>query len=433
MRFGEWIKKVDIVTTNLTTAMESRLALRTGMRAGHFREALAELCGLFLEAPAEVAGAFRDLTEEKLNIEASRWVDMFAKDNFRPSLSDSIQANTLLIAGYVRALDRELSEALSPHLGPISNPGEKYRTPSGAAYVVRRLVPLRGHKGQPFRKRGLLFNRVLPSEADGLTVRLLERRTTRKPNETSVFGAALFRDYTIQYIKTENGFILTDINCLDIDDTVQKQIHELFSAGCAIIAWPELMVPTKVRNYITEELGNTALDHHCAEVPDLVVTGTWHEEQEDGTWKNVGHVFNGAGKPLLSFAKANKFYLKTEDDLRQEDISIGNEIHILITDFGTISFCICKDFCDTNFSTFDRLDVDLFVVPSLGNFKTMDGHQTKAKSVSQGSGAKAFIVQQHVDNPPQGVPKPLGWILTRSNFAAPLETLAQDTIWSAYQ
>lgn len=432
MLIKAWLRKVDAVTATLEKAMSGQEASSTCVSAEHHREAVAKLSRLFLGAPAQVDRAFRGLREDELRSEMDRWVNQFGRHIFRPILTDSVKQTVLTMAGYVRALDRDLVDLLRSHSGPVDDPETRYRTEAGQAYVVPRAIPRStAEESQPFSKRGLLIHRVLPLESAGLAVRLTEHRTARK-DDRAVFGAALFQNLQLTIVKSWDKFHLEGIICSDQLDTISRQITDAFEAGCTLLAWPELMVPPQARRHIVKELGQAVISAESNKVPGLVVAGTWHEKQDDDTWKNIGRVFNGAGKLLLSFAKVNPFYYKCGERLLEEDISTENEINILFTDFGVVAFCICKDFCDSTFSAFDSLDVDWFVVPSLGNQTTMDGHRSKAQSVKHNYEAKTFVVQQHLDNSSEGTAEPLGWVLAHSNFTKLADDLAQDTVWKTY-
>ncbi|WP_168220482.1 hypothetical protein [Azospirillum thermophilum] len=273
---------VDAVAATLATAMAGDQELANAERAGHFREAVAALSGLFLKAPADVGVAFRDLHEDALAAESSNWIRRFEQGTFRPEFHGTAQKDTLAAGAFLRALDRELHDA-RPHLGAVSDPGAAYRTPSGTAYVVPRAIPRSAtRRSQPFQKRGLLFNRVLPAEIAGLPVRLTEQRVARTPDQPPLFGAALFKDYELKIASTGAGFLVTGVDCPDQLDAIRRQLDTALDAGCTVVTWPELMIPAEARDHIAETLSGFALERGSGKVPALVVAGTWHERQEGG-------------------------------------------------------------------------------------------------------------------------------------------------------
>jgi predicted amidohydrolase len=426
MKYSAWREKVEGAADSLHTAWlgpESE-------QPAHVREALATLSDLFLDAPAEVEAAFRDLTEEELGRETIAWIDRFARDMFRLRLGPDVIAATRNAAGYVRALDRDLKQRLPTHHGLHPDPEVAYRTASGRAFVVPRAVTRRGQRPQPFSKRGLLAHRVLPCEVKGLAVRIKRQRTERAALDGAYFGAALFSDFTLHISTTPKHFHLTGLDCPSQETQIRDQVAQAFRANCAVVAWPELMMPPLARDLLAALLDEYGMSHAG---PGLVVAGSWHQERADGQTINVGRVFTGAGKIVGEFAKVNPFYLRDETGTRGECIAIGHELLIVLTDFGAVSIGICKDFCDTTFPALHRLDVDLFVVPSMGGESTMVGHQAAGNAAKHASGAGIFVVQQHIGSPPDAPHRPVGWALTSAGLGQSLETLSQNTIFKLYR
>jgi len=430
MEYVAWKAAVESTAGALHTAWSGP----SSEHSAHAREALAALSALFLDAPAEVDAAFRDLEEDDLKKETAVWVRRFGQGRFTLKLSRRPNEGTRKAAGYVRALDRDLVETLSPHLGPPADPESAYRTASGAAYVVPRPVTRLGRRPQPFSKRGLLAHRVLPCEVAGLRVRITLHRSRRRSLDDAHFGAALFTTFTLRIATPGQHFHLTDIDCADQRGQIKGQIDRACRPpGCAVLAWPELMMPPWAREHLAHVLSQIAMESPAATAPDLVVAGSWHEPHADGTLTNVGTAFSGTGKPLAQFTKVNRFYLRDGDDLRGENIAIGHELTVIVTDFGAVSICICKDFCDTTFAALDRLDVDLFVIPSMGGDSTMEGHRAKGNAVKHASGAAIFVVQQHIGTPPDPPHRPVGWALTSAGLGQSLATLSQNTTFKRYR
>ena len=122
-----------------------------------------------------------------------------------------------------------------------------------------------------------------------------------------------------------------------------------------------------------------------------MLAGSWHETDADGV-VNRSVVYDGCGERLLTFEKALAYH---SDTWGTEDIRESRILKVLLVEDTLIGFGICRDFADTGLdNALAALDVDLFLVPSMGNRRTMDGHLTTARLVADRSAARAFVVQQ---------------------------------------
>ena len=434
MKWDEWRHEISDAIKILAAGMQKPAAQQTHEREGIFREALSTLSAHFLNAPAAVNETFCDFEEAELERATTNRINQFEGERFDVQWQNDLAADTLTAAAYVRALDRELHSFSPSHFGSKPLLEEAYKTKSKKFFVVPRAIRRKfPRRSQPFRKRGLLCNRVLPTEVQGLDVRLTQHRTSRTDPDNLVFGAALFKQYDLKTFSSDRAFRLTDVEFEDLEGMISQQVTSAVTEGCSILAWPELMVPPSARDHIVQRLRETVINHTNDKVPDLVVAGTWHAPCGEETWQNVGYVFTGAGKPLLNFAKVKKFYLRSGNTQLGEDIKVGDEIQILLTDFGAVAFGICKDFCDVESHLLEALDIDLFIVPSLGNESTMDGHCNNGTRLKHASGARTFVVQQHISNPPEEkAPDPLGWVIAPGKQGSGMSKMVQDLIWQDY-
>jgi predicted amidohydrolase len=129
-------------------------------------------------------------------------------------------------------------------------------------------------------------------------------------------------------------------------------------------------------------------DHNDLQV---LVAGSWHVER-GGKWWNSAPILDGYGKVLATYEKLTPFY---SAGIGYEDVTLGAGIPVIVTDDYVVAIAICKDFCDlSRVADLAQLDVDLFLVPSMGGDSTMSGHQTMAKHLTVQRGSRAFVVQQ---------------------------------------
>ncbi|MBP0114352.1 hypothetical protein [Bradyrhizobium vignae] len=98
-----------------------------------------------------------------------------------------------------------------------------------------------------------------------------------------------------------------------------------------------------------------------------------------------------------------------------------------------VGVAICLDFCDVCETPFSELDVDVMLVPSMGNDRTMQGHQTTAAQVEVRFGTRSFVVQHPTHTAFKderlGTTLPL---LKEPNSVSTCE-LGQKTVWTAYK
>jgi hypothetical protein len=242
-------------------------------------------------------------------------------------------------------------------------------------------------------------------------------------------GAALFANLAI---RTEgdasDGFVIAEVTCDDPEGTVALQVEASIDDGCFGVIWPELTVPPTLRKYIADLLKERALDADPKPAPDVLVAGTWHENQ-DGKVTNLATVFDGYGETKLVYQKLIPF---STNELGSEKITRGTQLPILVTDSHLIAFAICRDYCDLGLKLpYPELDVDFVFVPSMGDEKTMSGHQVTAKRIQVLYGARTFVVQQ-ASAP---VASELGLVLPLPDDpeATNPADLRQFEVWHSYQ
>jgi hypothetical protein len=244
-------------------------------------------------------------------------------------------------------------------------------------------------------------------------------------------GAALFPGLDLQIRREgEDGFVVTGAACAGMDVTVLRQLQAAFADGCFAAMWPELTVAPTLLALIQRTLEDRALSVDPRNSLQLVVAGSWHVQEEHGL-ANVAPVLDGYGGVKLLYRKVLPYQ---DRKIGTEAIAPVLEVPVLVTDDHLVGFGICKDFCDQGVPlAFADLDVDLVLVPSMGNPVTMDGHRSTAKRMRTLFGTRAFVVQQaEAERPADEQP---GWVLPFPNDPTGLATpdLRQAGDWQSYK
>ncbi len=105
---------------------------------------------------------------------------------------------------------------------------------------------------------------------------------------------------------------------------------------------------------------------------------------------NEAAVLSGSGRSLLGQQKR----LPWRAGPKIENIRRGEDLWILVLGDILVGFGICLDFCQRLGETpYRALDVDLVLVPSLGNDATMSGHAAVAQDLHINRGSRCFVVQ----------------------------------------
>jgi len=267
---------------------------------------------------------------------------------------------------------------------------------------------------RPFLQRGLLSFRVIPLSIDGAKVTL--SRVNRLVNWTvpRFFGGALLPDVEFSRDNSQPGtFIITKVKCEKRSETILYALKETFLSHCVATVFPELTIDeaacAQIVNLLKtkpweEEPDGTA---RKPQTPALVVAGSWHRSVKGGH-ANIAPVFDGDGNPLFEHHKRMKFKPKPNPkskDRLVERIVPGQELHVAVLDRCLVAVAICLDFADLKHQgkIYNGLDVDLVLVPSCGNDKTMRGHLDTARSFEIQRKSRAFVVQQAYPPFPEGI------------------------------
>jgi len=430
MTFDEWLMQASTLS-----GAHSNLA---GLTESTVSRALIQLHRLICSAPTSLHVAYKRVPEALLMREAERREGRIVNGDYGWTLppSRSEEDCALAVGSQIRALDRILLTTAKSHLGPPSDPME-WLCSEERVFVVPRKHPRQPvaakRDGQAYSRRGLLCHRLIPREAHGYEVDLVQHGTIPPVAGplagVAPLGAALFSGLNLKIEKSRKGFVVTDAVCHDSSGTVVGQIEAAIAEGCFGIVWPELTVPPQLRGVIADALRGRALETDDRPAPQVVVAGTWHETSRRKV-KNVATIFDGYGNITLRY---EKFIPYEDKNLGVEKIVPGNKIPVLVTDDQLIAFAICKDFCDLSVNLpYPELDVDLVIVPSMGGDTTMTGHQDTAKKIRVRYGAHTFVVQQADSGHAEG--ERLGYVLPLLDDPMALKPsdLQQFVTWKSY-
>ncbi len=373
-----------------------------------YQTALADIFWLMESAPDETQ-AYEAIDEAALQADAevrAMALDGAAPAAWDPNPTGSAEELMLSLAVEARALDSALWD-FRDKAAP-DDPDTAYRVDhEREVYLIPRLrYPGRRRpprNREPFTRRGLLHHRIFPRELGGATVRLVQAPRTHSWEDEIVVGGALFKDLTLHPKPVgERRFLVDRVICEDQEAQLDDHLeHCVRGDPCTAVVWPELTLAPALQAKVATYLKDLAQDR-AAKRPGLALLGSWHE-QDDGKFRNVTHIYSGYGTQLASYAKMRRFsYLG-----REEAIEIGRDLPIVLIDDMLVAFGICKDFCDRHREyPYQKLDIDLVLVPSFGSAATMNHHLVTAAQIRVQYGAFAFVAQQALKLPVGGQ----GWI-----------------------
>ncbi|MBB4380449.1 hypothetical protein [Bradyrhizobium sp. SBR1B] len=399
------------------------------------RKALVGLDTLFRAAPGSVHKAYRNLTEKRIEQAREDFTDSIGDGYLSCSLSDETpELAALTMAGLIREIDRVLAERRSHW--PIG-PSEWHLEQLGCWFIPRQgvsaLRPAR--RGQAYSKRGMLFHRILPALIQGYPVQVVDSRTLHSASKDASkwkMGACLFKALKLNpefiLVDDDKRFTVASLEAHSAGEAISVQIGEALRENCIAVVWPELTVPPDLRERIIKLIRERDVTDEL-EAPEIVIPGTWHEAGDHGT-VNRARIYDGYGEERLIYDKIAPY---ADDDWGTENITAGDRICVLATEGALIGVAVCLDFCDLCQTPFSELDVDVMLVPSMGNDRTMQGHQTTAAQVEVRFGTRSFVVQHPTHTAFKD--ERLGTILPlmkEPNSVSGRE-LGQKTIWSAYK
>lgn len=411
---------VPLTKTKWLTAISSLagiLSSKSALDQTGLRDRLAESDALMRAAPINLRSDYGELREDELQEEAKRHAGEIEAKGIHWPRGTYVGARALFdLAVHIRALD-ELLRDYDPSSHARRRKPQHWLDTEGTAYVIptRRPRKLDAAAGDGFRegynKRGTLHHRIVPTEVEGLRVRVVASRslaasTVRRP---VTGGGAVFPGLKLEWVESKGRFLVTEVSCGDIVETIKGQISAL--AECHFIVWPELTIDDDALPQLALALKKRSLAEE--KNPALVVAGSWHRKDKYGVMRNRAPLLDGGGRRFDWYDKFARFADKT---VGYEDVTSGEELVVVMTEDCLASVCICKDFSDLQTNPWAQLPVDIVLVASMGEDVTMDGHLVRAAELRKGHGRCTFVVQQglwnHDKNPtnyflggPKNVPR----------------------------
>ena len=104
------------------------------------------------------------------------------------------------------------------------------------------------------------------------------------------------------------------------------------------------------------------------------------------------HILSRSGRSCFFHDKSLPLESTT---LGIEELTPSYRVPVLIGEDALIAFAICRDFCEAQIAQlYIERDVELVVVASYGDRKTIRAHRQQAQNLSNNPGTRAFVVQQ---------------------------------------
>lgn len=277
---------------------------------------------------------------------------------------------------------------------------DAWQTKDGRHYVIPHVRAIRAKLGKTLKRRALHLFRVLPAREGDRNIRLYrgkipynaETRMRLKAGKPINYGAAFFPKLQLEVLETASDFTVTGLNGYDAESLISSQVLQGRKEQCSAIIWGELTMRQKDVTFLATQLRDNFLSEGTS--PQFVAAGSWHIKTGDET-RNIATVLDGAGRPLLTYAK----YMKYEWRGLYEAIVPGTEIPVLISEDQMFTMSICRDFLDeTTEPPFRKLHVDIALVssmaPSHPDNQTMINHAVTANVMKVRYGTRALVVQQ---------------------------------------
>lgn len=242
------------------------------------------------------------------------------------------------------------------------------------------------------------------------------------PGAEQTVGAALMPAMKVEFEKQLNGtYRAVGAPCPDEARILAEQIEGAYAGPRLAIAWPELSMPPDRLETLQGDMRKQSRNVEPQEGPAITVAGSWHDER-DGVIRNVMRVLDKSGVERLAFDKVTTF---VGGGVTEANIP-GKIIPVLMNNDALVTFAVCSDFCDLEIDPpYLSLDIDLLVVPSLGNAAALNGHEGNARRFGIFFGTSTFLVQQNEDTH-----DPVGWVLPACAVSRKKE---EDKAWSVRQ
>ena len=337
--------------------------------------------------------------------------------SFWPDFDNASPENTFDAAFLaMRMLDEDL--ALQPTVF-MSATLHDFETEAGYFVVpCRKIAKGRDRlRGQGLYRRGLLHHRIAPMQHDGVRLCLhvhpdVRLRPDHLPPRRKV-GAAVFPtvDLVTQQSKTHGpgSFLVTGLSCTPSqEEAVIEQCQRAVADLCDTLIWPELTMPPERVTQVRALLGQTPLK---GERPPVVVAGSWHVPCGQQI-RNRSEILDGRGERLFWFDKCLAYLERRDPYGDVEGIDHGSAVQLLLAEDELIVFQICLDFCHVEREALLKAcDASLVIVPSMGNFVTLEAHRARAEVLQTSNNTRTVVVQQRYGTDDVSEIETIGYIL----------------------
>ena len=300
------------------------------------------------------------------------------------SSAQSIQVEWL--AGLVRGLDAELAEL------DFGNDPKDWHFPDYRCSVIPVRRDYRMGPGRLPHRRAMRFHAICPEMVGSLSVEIVSTPdvATVRDATSLVLGAGLFDDVSLTTRGGTGRFHVTRVTMADRDAAIDAHITAALDAGCDILCWPELTLDGDGLDAVRARLTRNVLTDSRRIA--LSLAGSWHMKAS-GARRNRCTILHAKATPLATYDKRRIFDSKK----KFEDIVPGDTLLVIVLEDRLVAPAICRDFCDdTGQDCYDAVDVDVVIVPSMGNANTLDAHRAHASSLKNRRGSRAMIAQQQV-------------------------------------
>lgn len=373
------------------------------------RLALAEIDLLFKEATTAIERTFKAIPERDLRGLADDAEAQIDEGSLAWLNREIVEA----AAAQVRALDQHLFRHQEKR-GKPDDVNTDFLCVELDTHVIPRLLARPPDDPDAvttmtYRRRGVVRHRLLPRvTTKGYQVALEWHRdlslSFRQPN--AKVTAALFKDLTLVRDEKFQKFVAIDAPCSDEDAAIETHVAEAYEPGVVLALWPELTMPKTRRKKLAAALLRKSKVSPLGAGAAVVAAGSWHEVDESGVHNRM-HVLSRSGRHRFYHDKSLPLESRT---LGEEELVPSDSVAVLVNDDVLIAFAICRDFCEAQISDlYLELDVDLVVVPSYGDAKTIEAHRHRAVSLSTDPGTRTFVVQQIV--PDEVASSGMGYVL----------------------
>jgi hypothetical protein len=378
------------ITAGMATGTEGNdLCLPT---LPQLRRALVEIDQLLRTGPTPIQQRYKQVSEADLRTLTDEAQGQLDNGSLTWLPRDPVEA----AAAQARALDRHLFQHQEKR-GKPDDAKTDYLCTETQVHVVPRpfAKPPQANKisTTTYQRRGLVRHRLIPQEIDGYTIdlewhpdlSLSFRRDGAKVMASLFSGLSLVRD------KSFKNFVAAKAPCENEDLSLTEQAAAAWAGNIVVAVWPELTMPSERRDKLAAALKLRSKSAAPGGGPRIVAAGSWHEVQ-DAEVRNRMHVISGVGRPRFFHDKTLPLESRS---LGTEELMPSYRIPVLITDEALIAFAICRDFCEAQISdVYEKLDVDLIVVPSYGDIRTIRAHRQQAQRLYLGPGTRVLVAQQ---------------------------------------